>query len=41
MTNYSRNFDLILLNKFLTITAKYNVIESYYMEDTTPDGCVV
>jgi hypothetical protein len=24
--------------KFLTIKAKYNVIEPYYMEGTTPDG---
>ena len=27
--------------KFLTIKAKYNVIEPYYMEGTTPDWLVV
>jgi hypothetical protein len=30
-----------ILNKFLIIKAKYNVIEPYYMEGTTPDGRVV
>ena len=28
-------------NKFLTIKAKYNVIEPHYMEGTTPDWPVV
>ena len=31
----------IILNKFLIIKAKYNIVESHYMEGTTPDGPVV
>jgi hypothetical protein len=29
------------LNKFLIIKAKYNIVEPYYMEGTTPDGPAV
>jgi hypothetical protein len=36
--HYSGN---ISKNKFLTIKAKYDAIDPYYMEGTTPDGPVV
>jgi hypothetical protein len=32
---------IILKNRFLIIKAKYDVIEPYYMEGTTPDGPVL
>jgi hypothetical protein len=39
--NYIRNMESKNFKLFLTIKAKYDVIEPHYMEGTTPDGPVV
>ena len=40
MTRYLEIFIFIFYNKFLTIKAKYNVIEPPYMEGSTPDHVI-